>query len=111
VTPVLRRGPEAHAPAVKLQIVEDGNYLKFTQNDGLKRKLLETGDAELVEASPRDRVWGIGFGPEDARRAAREEWGENLLGKALVSVRERIRREESQTEKQAEPTEKRDKET
>lgn len=71
----------------------EGNYLKFTQNEDLKKMLLGTGEKEIAEASPRDRIWGIGFG---AKRAGdvRERWGLNLLGKALMEVRERIREEE-----------------
>ncbi|KAH0266591.1 DUF1768-domain-containing protein, partial [Aureobasidium melanogenum] len=92
---------------IKLEVVERGNYLKFTQgNNGegmkmgeegepvaLKRLLLETGDRELVEASRFDRVWGIGFDAEQAMAVPCEEWGQNLLGVALMNVRERIRRE------------------
>ncbi|KAH0356622.1 hypothetical protein KCU81_g195, partial [Aureobasidium melanogenum] len=92
---------------IKLEVVERGNYLKFTQgNNGegmkmggkgepvaLKRLLLETGDRELVEASRFDRVWGIGFDAEQAMAVPREEWGQNLLGVALMNVRERIRKE------------------
>jgi len=52
--------------------------------------LLGTGEKTLVEAAPTDRVWGIGIGVDDARRGAR--WnGENLLGKALMGARARIR--------------------
>ncbi|EME80530.1 uncharacterized protein MYCFIDRAFT_212076 [Pseudocercospora fijiensis CIRAD86] len=43
------------------QIVEEGNMHKFRGNEGLKKKLLATGDRELVEASPHDRIWGVGF--------------------------------------------------
>lgn len=31
---------------------------KFTQHESLQQKLLETGDAILVEASPHDGFWG-----------------------------------------------------
>ena len=44
------------------------------------------------QASPYDRIWGIGYGAAKAD-ANRESWGENLLGKALMRVRERLRRE------------------
>jgi ribA/ribD-fused uncharacterized protein len=74
------------------RIVEEASYLKFSQDAELRSRLLETGDRELVEAAPRDRVWGIGFGKERAP-AMRERWGLNLLGKALMRVRERLRRE------------------
>lgn len=74
------------------QIVEDANYFKFSQNEELKAILLGTGDREIVEASPDDKIWGIGFNSEDAE--GREgEWGNNGLGKALMRVRERLRKE------------------
>ncbi|KAF3933414.1 hypothetical protein ABW19_dt0208844 [Dactylella cylindrospora] len=79
----------------RYKIVVEANYLKFTQNDDLKTKLLGTGNRELVEASPRDRIWGVGYGAERCRNTKnRSQWGLNLLGKALMDVRERIREEE-----------------
>ncbi|KAI7641175.1 hypothetical protein KC322_g20410, partial [Hortaea werneckii] len=77
---------------IKFDVVLEGSWLKFSQNQELKAKLLATGDRELVEASPTDRTWGIGFAAEFAERF-REEWGSNLLGKALMSVRESLRGE------------------
>lgn len=79
----------------RLRIVTQGSYHKFVhslEGDGLKRKLLATGDRELVEASPRDRIWGIGFGAENAERT-RKHWGLNLLGKTLMDARKQIREE------------------
>jgi predicted NAD-dependent protein-ADP-ribosyltransferase YbiA (DUF1768 family) len=35
------------------------------QNKEIKGKLLETGEKIIVEASPRDWIWGIGFGGLD----------------------------------------------
>jgi ribA/ribD-fused uncharacterized protein len=86
---------------VKSQVVEQGSYLKYTRSEELKKRLLATGDTELVEASPFDRVWGVGFTPEQCRRgkkggAGRELWGQNLLGKALMAARKRIREEEEE---------------
>ncbi|KAJ5664258.1 N-glycosidase [Penicillium longicatenatum] len=78
--------------AERYAAVLEGSYLKFSQNEDLKLLLLETGDRELVEASPRDRIWGIGFG-KDTAGMRREEWGLNLLGKALMEVRARLREE------------------
>ncbi|KAK6535329.1 hypothetical protein TWF694_001792 [Orbilia ellipsospora] len=77
----------------RYEIVVKGNYLKFTQNEDLKKELLETGNKELVEASPRDRIWGVGFGAVNAPKQ-RARWGLNLLGKALMEVRETIQKEE-----------------
>ncbi|KAI9815334.1 MAG: hypothetical protein M1827_002814 [Pycnora praestabilis] len=81
-------------------VVEEGNYHKFTnpRAEDLRRKLLETAERELVEASPHDRIWGVGFGKEEAE-GRRGDWGLNLLGKALMRVRERIRVEEEGREK------------
>lgn len=83
---------------VKVDVVERGNYLKFTQGvtaEGvpLKRLLLETYSKELVEASPFDRVWGIGLGVKEAPLRGREQWGEGLLGKAIMKVRQRLQEE------------------
>jgi len=79
------------------EIVYHGNLYKFGQNGGLKKTLVETGDLILVEASPYDRVWGIGFKENKAMRE-RERWGLNLLGKALMRVREEFRKQEQQSE-------------
>ncbi|RPA78861.1 DUF1768-domain-containing protein [Ascobolus immersus RN42] len=75
----------------KYAIVRRGNWLKFTQNEQLKEWLLETGEREVVEASPLDRVWGIGFAEDRAGSVSRELWGENLLGKAVMEVRSAVR--------------------
>lgn len=53
--------------------------------------LLNTGSRELIEASPHDRIWGIGYGVADAGQN-RDTWGLNLLGKVLMSVRDEFRR-------------------
>ncbi|EJD45697.1 DUF1768-domain-containing protein [Auricularia subglabra TFB-10046 SS5] len=79
--------------ASRSRIVEEGNALKFRQLDDLRRKLLDTGDRILVEASPRDRIWGIGYGAQSAL-SHKEKWGLNLLGQALMNVRASVRAEE-----------------
>lgn len=68
-------------------VVEKGNFLKFQQNQKLKDVLQGTGNRMLVQTSPNDKVWGIGFNTEDALRNE-SDWGENKLGKALMKVRE-----------------------
>lgn len=73
------------------EVVEQGNFLKFSQNEQLKKVLLGTGDKEIVETSPNDKFWGIGFNSEDALDHI-NEWGENRLGKALMRARDRIRK-------------------
>ena len=69
----------------------DVNEAKFTQNEFLKQKLLSTGTKMLVEASPYDSIWGIGLGEADDAILNENNWkGLNLLGKALMDVREII---------------------
>ena len=78
---------------VKYPLILNGNYNKFVQNEQLRSFLLSTGDSILVEASPYDRVWGIGLAAEDPRAQDPQQWrGENLLGFALMEVRDEIRR-------------------
>ncbi|KAI0426963.1 hypothetical protein F5Y09DRAFT_47359 [Xylaria sp. FL1042] len=67
--------------------------------------LLATGTRELVEASPRDRIWGVGFGAKNAVNN-RHRWGKNLLGKCLMEVREQFRKEEAEKETGARKLEK-----
>jgi ribA/ribD-fused uncharacterized protein len=62
------------------------NYLKFSQNPEWAAELKGTESRILVEASPYDKIWGIGLSVNEA--AAGAEWqGQNLLGKALMEVR------------------------
>ncbi|KAI1846617.1 hypothetical protein JX266_007190 [Neoarthrinium moseri] len=72
-----------------------GATAKTMQAASFRAALLATGEHELVEASPYDRIWGVGFAAADAD-ANREHWGENLLGKALMVVRETFRREDAE---------------
>lgn len=73
----------------KEKIVFDGNLAKFTQNDRLKSLLMNTGDSILVEASPYDRIWGIGLKSDDVSVNNPNNWlGQNLLGFTLMRVRE-----------------------
>ena len=53
--------------SVGYDIVKAGNQAKFEQNPDLKETFMNTGDAILAEASPKDIIWGIGL---DASRAA-----------------------------------------
>ncbi len=70
-------------------IVYKGNTLKF-QDEELKSMLLSFGSsATFVEASPYDRIWGIGY-TEDKALRNRSKWGNNLLGKILTRVRDDI---------------------
>lgn len=81
----------------KLNVVFLGNYLKFNSSDELKEILLSTGDALLVEASPFDKIWGIGLSMSDLRKDNESLWrGQNLLGICLTGVREKIKKEMDQ---------------
>ncbi len=72
-------------------IVMTGNRAKFTQNAELKRQLLATKGTTLVEASPYDKIWGIGLGAEDPRAQDPTQWkGQNLLGKILTALRDEL---------------------
>ncbi len=78
--------------AEKRRIVLEGNLHKFSQNPALGEFLLSTGDEVIVEASPVDPVWGIGLAADDAEALNPFLWrGENLLGFALMDVRDRLR--------------------
>jgi ribA/ribD-fused uncharacterized protein len=75
----------------RVAIVTQGNYGKFSQNAALQRFLLATGDRILVEASPVDAIWGIGWAEDDPRAKIPSQWaGLNLLGFALMDVRAQI---------------------
>lgn len=89
-------GFEAHAwDDRKYDLVVEGNKAKFSQNPALKSFLLSTGEAILVEASPYDCIWGIGLDREKAESGTVSDWrGENLLGCALMEVRDWLRRED-----------------
>jgi ribA/ribD-fused uncharacterized protein len=76
------------------QIVYDGNYAKFTQNPVMKEELMATGDMEIVEASPHDKIWGIGLHETDPRAWDKSTWkGTNWLGEAIMQVRETLKKE------------------
>lgn len=78
--------------SVKYGIIVKGNFHKFTQNEKLLEYLDKTGDTYLVEASPSDKIWGIGMDRNHPLRNNVECWvGENLLGFALTEVRDLIR--------------------
>ena len=72
-------------------LVTEGSVHKFAADTGLRDFLLGTGDRVLVEASPVDRIWGIGLTATDAGAADPGRWrGLNLLGFALMEARERL---------------------
>ncbi|MFD9393909.1 NADAR family protein [Streptomyces sp. NPDC060000] len=76
----------------RFRIVVEGSVHKFASDPGLRAFLLGTGERVLVEASPMDRVWGIGLTADDEAAMNPERWrGANLLGFALMESRERLR--------------------
>ncbi|MFG2904866.1 NADAR family protein [Kitasatospora sp. NPDC048286] len=77
--------------AGRFELVVAGNVAKFGQDEALRDYLLGTGDRVLVEASPLDRIWGIGLASDDIRAQQPAEWrGLNLLGFALMEARTRL---------------------
>lgn len=76
----------------RFAMVVEGSVHKFTAHDDLREFLLNTGDRVLVEASPVDRVWGIGLAANDKAAGDPARWrGPNLLGFALMEARDRLR--------------------
>ncbi|MGH3164946.1 MAG: NADAR family protein [Trebonia sp.] len=76
----------------RFSLVIEGNVAKFGRHAGLRDFLLGTGGRVLVEASPRDRIWGIELGVSNELSADPGNWrGLNLLGFALMEVRCRLR--------------------
>lgn len=76
----------------KFGIVWYGNYLKFSQHADLRSRLLATGEKILVEASPHDLIWGVGYESHDDQILQPSNWrGQNLLGKVLMLVRAAMR--------------------
>ena len=74
--------------AVKFDVVKNGNRAKYEQNPDLMKMLLDTGNVILAEASPNDRIWGIGLDAAQAASMDKSEWpGQNLLGRALMELR------------------------
>lgn len=75
----------------KVDIVTAGNLAKFGQNAGLRRRLIDTGDAVLAEANPKDFIWGIGLAEDDPAAQDPYNWqGQNLLGQILMAVRNEL---------------------
>jgi ribA/ribD-fused uncharacterized protein len=76
----------------RFDLVVRGNSAKFGQHPSLKAFLIGTGSQVLVEASPVDPIWGIGLAAADRQAQDPMHWrGQNLLGFALMAVRETLR--------------------
>jgi len=77
---------------IKVNLITLINYKKFSQNEELKKMLLDTGFLILAEASPWDKIWGIGLSYDDPKSWDVTTWeGQNCLGRALMNVREKLR--------------------
>lgn len=79
----------------RFDVVVKGNIAKFSQNEKLLDFLLSTDDKILVEASPKDTVWGIGLDESSPEAIQPRKWkGENLLGFVLMEVRDILKTKE-----------------
>lgn len=73
-------------------IVYEGLLAKFSQNENLCNKLIETQNSILAECAVKDRVWGIGLSMKNPARLDLAKWnGQNLLGYTLMMVRNKLR--------------------
>jgi len=79
--------------SLRVNIMKKGVMEKFKQNSKLKNYLLSTGNAMLVEASPYDKIWGIGMNADNALKAYHKNipFNGNLLGKVLMDVRNELK--------------------
>ena len=75
---------------ISKSIMTEAQRLKFSQNDDLKQFLLDTKDKILAEASPDDRLWGIGVDAETAVKINHKWDGLNLLGECIMTVRKEL---------------------
>ena len=76
---------------VRQIVVYEGLLAKFSQNSELWEQLKKTGNTVLAECAVKDRIWGIGLSMHDSDRLDRAKWqGQNLLGYALMMVREKL---------------------
>jgi len=76
------------------EIMTEVNYAKYSQNPRLALLLVDTHPKIIVEASPEDKIWGVGLHWSDNRILDEKNWkGLNLLGKSLMEVRDRLRNE------------------
>lgn len=78
---------------VRYSFMHDVNYEKYKQDLMLREKLLDPqfDGKTFVEASPTDKIWGIGLAQSDQKAEDEHNWkGQNLLGKAITQVRAEI---------------------
>jgi len=77
--------------AISRKVVYKANMAKFCQNYDCFEVLMETGNKTIVEASPYDKIWGIGLAEDDPRALDRSQWqGTNWLGEVIMKVRDTL---------------------
>lgn len=82
---------ESYWNGIRQIVVFEGLLAKFSQNENLKEHLKATGNSILAECAVKDRIWGIGLSMKDPDRFEVSKWtGQNLLGYALMMVREQL---------------------
>ena len=82
---------ESYSNGVRQIIVFEGLLAKFSQNEDLKKQLKATENCSLAECAVKDKIWSIGLSMKDPNRFEIDKWnGQNLLGYALMMVRERL---------------------
>ena len=82
--------------SISYDVVKTANRAKFEQNPDLMKMLLDTGDSIIAEASPNDKIWGIGMNAETAAKTDSADWtGKNKLGKILMELRDEFAGEKS----------------
>ena len=80
----------------KIDVVTQASYLKFVQNPDLLKIMMQQEKLILVEASPEDKIWGIGLHPDNDKILDEQNWnGQNLLGICLMKARQRIKDEQN----------------
>ena len=78
---------------VKMDIVTQGNYLKFTQIPMMKEEFEKFKDFKFVEGSPYDLIWGVGLASNDPKITDPKNWkGQNLLGICIERAFDKIKR-------------------
>lgn len=78
---------------VRYDIFYKYNLLKYTQDKKLQEKLLDSkfNNKIFAEASPIDRIWGIGISEDNDPEYKEYDWGRNFLGKIITNIRNRIK--------------------